>query len=115
MNNINVITLNEENLCIGWKSVAAGYILQEREMITESNDTSVVGKTYDPDTGEFYYAQTQIENEAKAWRDSELSRTDSLMLLPDYPYKEQLTAYRQVLRDWPSTTDFPDTRPELGE
>jgi hypothetical protein len=48
------------------------------------------------------------------WRDSELTRTDSLILLSDYPYKEQLTAYRQALRDWPSTTDFPDTRPTLG-
>lgn len=48
------------------------------------------------------------------WRDSELTRTDSLMLLPDYPYKEQLTVYRQSLRDWPSTEDFPETRPNLG-
>jgi hypothetical protein len=48
------------------------------------------------------------------WRDSELARTDSLMFLPDYPYKEQLTVYRQALRDWPSTSDFPDTRPTLG-
>jgi hypothetical protein len=48
------------------------------------------------------------------WRDSELTKTDSLILLPDYPYKEQLTAYRQALRDWPATEDFPDTRPTLG-
>jgi hypothetical protein len=47
------------------------------------------------------------------WRDSELTRTDSLILLPDYPYKEQLTAYRQALRDWPSAPGFPDTRPDL--
>lgn len=114
MNNINVITLDEENVCFSWKSVGSGYVLQERDMITENTDISVVGKTYNPDTGEFYYTQAQIEEQARAWRDSELSRTDSLMLLSDYPYKEQLTAYRQVLRDWPSTTDFPDTRPELG-
>ena len=47
------------------------------------------------------------------WRDSELTITDSLILLPDYPYKEQLTAYRQALRDWPSAHGFPDTRPDL--
>ena len=50
---------------------------------------------------------------AKQWRNQELVRTDTLMLLPDYPGKEALTAYRQALRDWPSTADFPDTRPEL--
>lgn len=115
MNNINVITLNEENVCVSWKSVAAGYVMQERDMITESYDISIVGKTYNSETGEFYYTQAQIEEQAKSWRDFELTQTDSLMLLPDYPYKEQLTAYRQALRDWPATTDFPDTRPELGE
>lgn len=54
------------------------------------------------------------EEEEREWRDSELSRTDSLMLLPDYPYKKQLTVYRQALRGWPATEDFPDTRPTLG-
>ena len=48
------------------------------------------------------------------WRDSELTRTDSLMFLPDYPYKERLTVYRQALRDWTATEDFPNTRPTLG-
>lgn len=54
------------------------------------------------------------EEEEREWRDLELFRTDSLVLLPDYPYKEQLTAYRQALRNWPATEDFPDTRPEIG-
>ena len=49
-----------------------------------------------------------------SWRNSELTRTDTLALLPDYPNTEALFAYRQALRDWPSTVDFPDTRPELG-
>lgn len=49
----------------------------------------------------------------RIWRNQELERTDFLAVVPDYPYKEQLTAYRQALRDWPATTDFPDTRPEL--
>lgn len=49
----------------------------------------------------------------REWRDSELLRTDPLILLPDYPYKEGLTVYRQALRDWPSTSDFPEIRPTL--
>lgn len=48
------------------------------------------------------------------WRNSELTRTDILMTVPDYPYVTELTAYRQALRDWPSSEDFPNIRPELG-
>lgn len=51
------------------------------------------------------------EEEEIEWRNSELARTDVLMAASDYPYKEQLTVYRQELRDWPSTEDFPETRP----
>lgn len=45
------------------------------------------------------------------WRNEMLNQTDSLMLLPDYPYKDQLAQWRQILRDWSSTEDFPETRP----
>lgn len=57
--------------------------------------------------------ERKIEAERR-WRNEELSRTDSLMILPDYPQKEALTVYRQELRDWPSTDQFPDTRPQLA-
>ena len=52
--------------------------------------------------------------EGRMWRDSELLGTDSLSLLTDYPNASALTTYRQELRDWPSTDEFPDTRPTLG-
>ena len=51
--------------------------------------------------------------EARAWRDSELYRTDTLSLLTDHPKKTEIVAYRVKLRDWPSTSDFPGTRPTL--
>ena len=54
------------------------------------------------------------EIEGRLWRDDELVRTDSLISLPDHPDKDNLTAYRQKLRDWPSTDDYPDTRPTIG-
>ncbi|MAD25630.1 MAG: hypothetical protein CMO44_15835 [Verrucomicrobiales bacterium] len=53
------------------------------------------------------------ELQARNWRDSELYRTDSLSLLTDHPKKTEIAAYRVKLRDWPSTSDFPDTRPTL--
>lgn len=51
----------------------------------------------------------------REWRDSELDKTDSLALLPDYPNTAILLEYRQALRDWPSTVEFPNTRPESLE
>lgn len=114
MNNVNVITLNESGVCVSVKSVKEGYALQETEMFSGGFDESVLGKTYDPKTGSFAFTQAQIEQQERAWRNAELSRTDALMLLPDYPGKEALTVYRQALRDWTSTDAFPNTRPELG-
>lgn len=51
-------------------------------------------------------------SEEKSWRNEELVRTDALVILPDYPYSEQLLTYRQELRDYPQQEDFPNgTRP----
>lgn len=47
----------------------------------------------------------------RRWRDKKLKETDSLMSLPDYPNKLKLEEYRQILRDWPDTPDFPNVRP----
>jgi hypothetical protein len=55
---------------------------------------------------------TKADHE-REWRDSELERTDALVILPDYP--ADLTAYRQLLRDYPQTVDFPNgERPSYG-
>ena len=64
------------------------------------------------DTPEPVAVEEPVE-EPRPWRDSELAKTDILMLLPDYPDKDSLTTYRQKLRDWPSTGDFPATKPTL--
>ena len=53
------------------------------------------------------------EQQAREWRDSELVRTDSLFGLTDHPDHSKIVDYRKVLRDWPSTSDFPDTLPTL--
>jgi hypothetical protein len=54
------------------------------------------------------------------WRNDELARTDILVATPDHPERENLLAYRTLLRDWPAQNDdgeyingFPDTKPEL--
>lgn len=50
---------------------------------------------------------------ARLWRNSELERTDEIMKVPDHPEKVACEAYRQALRDWPSTPDFPLVKPTL--
>lgn len=63
----------------------------------------------------FYKYQPYIcpVESAYTWRNEELQRTDILVAIPDHPQREDLLAYRIALRDWPSTSDFPATRPEL--
>jgi len=58
--------------------------------------------------------QKELENnDARDWRNEELLRTDSLFLLTDHPDYSKMADYRKALRDWPSTSDFPDTKPTL--
>jgi len=54
------------------------------------------------------------EQEARQWRDAELSGTDTASQTPDWPNRDNILIYRVALRDWPSTSDFPDTKPTLG-
>jgi len=54
------------------------------------------------------------EETARQWRDGELEATDKAAQTPDWPNRDSILSYRTALRDWPSTSDFPDTRPEVG-
>ena len=54
------------------------------------------------------------EEKARLWRDEELRKSDGIMSISDHSQLAAYTAYRKKLRDWPSTEDFPDTKPELG-
>ena len=53
--------------------------------------------------------------EARRWRNGELSATDTASQTPDWPNRDNILLYRTALRNWPSTSDFPATRPTLGE
>ena len=67
---------------------------------------------------ELYVAPTPPEPTAeeagRRWRDGELSSTDTASQTPDWPNRDNILTYRTALRNWPSTSDFPDTRPTLG-
>ena len=51
---------------------------------------------------------------AYVWRNDELARTDIAATVSDYPNAAAILVYREALRQWPSTEDFPDTRPEVS-
>ena len=55
-----------------------------------------------------------VELNGREWRDAELKQTDWIVPVTDHPQHAAYLAYRQALRDWPATPDFPDTRPTLG-
>jgi len=53
--------------------------------------------------------------QAREWRNRELSSTDTASQTPDWPNRDNILLYRTALRNWPSTSDFPATKPVLGE
>lgn len=53
------------------------------------------------------------KTDARKWRDSELKNTDWIVPITDYPNHAQWLTYRQELRDWPSTENFPNTKPTI--
>jgi hypothetical protein len=50
---------------------------------------------------------------AREWRDLELKSTDWIVSILDHPERESYLTYRTKLRDWPTTDDFPNTKPTL--
>tara|TARA_Y100000766_G_C18737408_1_gene521810 strand:+ start:89 stop:367 length:279 start_codon:yes stop_codon:yes gene_type:complete len=61
-----------------------------------------------------YSSDKRSEEEiAREWRDEELRRSDGIMSVSDHSQLSAYTAYRKKLRDWPSTEDFPKTKPTL--
>lgn len=55
--------------------------------------------------------QEEIDSEAREWRDLELQATDFIVPTTDYPNHSAWLTYRQELRDWTTTSDFPATKP----
>ena len=60
-------------------------------------------------------AEPTAAEAGRRWRNDELSSTDIAATVSDYPNAAAIITYRAALRDWPSTEDFPATRPVIGE
>ena len=62
----------------------------------------------------FLNSEAETSDElARLWRDMELIDSDKASQTPDFPNRNNILIYRVALRDWPSTSDFPDTKPTL--
>lgn len=83
--------------------------------VIDSFDESLIGKKWDGSNWEAAPVVAETEEKARQWRDSELFRTDVLVLVPDHPNASNLIAYRSALRSWPADSEnFPNTKPVLG-
>lgn len=87
-----------------------GQPLADGDFYTFRAGKHIGGKVWHSEKGP---SEEEIRAEARRWRDQELQATDWIVPVTDHPQHAAYMAYRQALRDWPSTADFPDTRPEL--
>lgn len=55
----------------------------------------------------------ELETLQRKWRNIELSNTDYIVPITDHSLHSEYITYRQELRDWTDTSDFPDTKPTL--
>jgi len=79
----------------------------------EGQEEFGIGDLYDETNGYSVYIKTTEELEAEAiqWRDLELQATDFIVPLTDFPNHTAWITYRQTLRDWTTTEDFPNIKP----
>jgi len=59
-------------------------------------------------------SDSEIKADARGWRNSALRDTDKFVSVTDHPDHAKIMDLRVRLRNWPSTDDFPDTKPTLG-
>jgi hypothetical protein len=81
-------------------------------LLTDSDSEVRIGYSYDgTNFSEPVLTTEELETGARGWRNSELEESDFIVPLTDYPNRDAWITYRQELRDWTATDDFPDTKP----
>lgn len=109
----------ENRIAIIKDGIVSNVVVASNEFAETLQDQTVNVTEIDCEIGYFYNgtsfsapvkSQEELEEEGRFWRDSELKRTDFIVPLTDYPNHEAWLTYRQQLRDWTTTEDFPDTK-----
>lgn len=55
----------------------------------------------------------ELKTLQRKWRNIELSNTDYIVPITDHSLHSEYITYRQELRDWTDTSDFPLVKPTL--
>jgi len=86
-------------------------VVPDNYMSIASMDMNLIGQNWNGSSWEAIRETAEI---AKEWRNAELERTDDVVAILDHPTRDSILAYRILLRNWPSTSDFPATKPVIG-
>ena len=73
------------------------------------------GGSYEEENSEIVLSENKIKEQARSWRNSALRAPDKFVSVTDHPDHTAIISFRQKLRSWPDTEDFPDKRPVLKE
>ena len=113
MSSLFFAILNDDNLCVAVVEYAQALEgVPSNYLSIDGPDDSLIGRTWNGSAWSEIAAVTDDE-EAREWRNRQLMLTDSIVPLTDHPDHTATMAYRTALRGWPSTSDFPATRPTL--
>lgn len=99
--------------------VVANVIMGDEEFASTLGDNAIyigeqpyigIGCTYS--NGQFSTTEPSVEEIALHNRNLKLIETDFIVPLTDFPRYSEWITYRQELRDWPTTENFPNTVPQ---
>ena len=87
----------------------------EGDLITRTGVNYSVTEEYQGSREPQDPSDLEIAQTARDWRNAELIATDYIVQIPDHPERAAYITYRVALRGWPASSDFPGTKPNLGE
>jgi hypothetical protein len=111
MSNLIYATIGDNGECLGIVEYQQFVNPTDSMILIESFDETLLNQRW---TGETWEEIPPTDETARQWRDNELLQTDWIIPITDHPERAAYMTYRVALRDWPSTGDFPATKPELG-
>ena len=111
MSNVTYASIDDNSICIGITEYQQAVTPIATMILLSSFDTTVMGQRW---TGTAWETLPETAASAREWRDNELAATDWIMPVTDHPDRAAYVTYREELRQWPSTSSFPDTKPTLG-
>lgn len=108
----NYASINEAGICTGVQQSATA-VLADNLIGLSTYNMALLGQQYAD--GVFSVIEVRLEDTEREWRNNELANSDAIIKVGDHPERLKYELYRELLRDWPQTVDFPNTRPTLED